>query len=64
MVDALQLTEGDEIESLVADDRVFKVQRKPGGEALLKKIEKVPGKGDLASRTKHFAVSASQPRSG
>jgi antitoxin MazE len=44
VVDALKLTEGDEIEVLVADERVFKVKRKPGREAYLARLRKYRGR--------------------
>jgi antitoxin MazE len=44
VVDALKLSEGDEIEVLVADERVFKVRRKPGKEAYLARLRKYRGK--------------------
>jgi antitoxin MazE len=44
VVDALKLTEGDEIEVLVADERVFKVKRKPGKDAYLARLRKYRGK--------------------
>ena len=44
VVEALKLTEGDEIEILVTDERVFKVKRKPGKEAYLDRLRKYRGK--------------------
>jgi antitoxin MazE len=44
VVDALKLSEGDEIEIVVTDKRVFKVQRKPGREAFLKRLRKYRGR--------------------
>jgi antitoxin MazE len=44
VVEALKLTEGDEIEILVTDERVFKVKRKPGKEDYLNRLRKYRGK--------------------
>lgn len=44
VVGALKLKEGDDIEVLVADERVFKVRRKPGSGEILLKIRKFRGK--------------------
>ena len=44
VVSALDLNEGDDIEVIIADDRVFKVKKKPGKEAFLAKLRKCRGK--------------------
>ncbi len=44
VVDALKLHEGDDIEVLIADERVFKVRKKPGKEANLKRLRQFRGK--------------------
>jgi len=44
MVDALQLKEGDEIETLVADARELAVAREPGREELLKRLRAFRGR--------------------
>lgn len=44
VVDALGLREGDEIEVVVTDERVFKVRRKPGRDAILARLRKFRGK--------------------
>ena len=44
VVKALQLREGDEIEVLIAEDRVFKVRKKPENETILKRLRKFRGK--------------------
>jgi antitoxin MazE len=44
VVEALELTEGDEIEIHVADAREFVVARKPGREALLKRLRAFRGR--------------------
>jgi antitoxin MazE len=44
VVDALQLNEGDDIQVVVADERVFKVKRKPGKETCLARLRKYRGK--------------------
>ncbi|WP_319525784.1 AbrB/MazE/SpoVT family DNA-binding domain-containing protein [uncultured Desulfosarcina sp.] len=44
LVSALDLNEGDDIEVIVADERVFKVRKKPGKEAFLAKLRKYRGK--------------------
>jgi antitoxin MazE len=44
VVNALGLHEGDDIEVLIADDRVFKVRKIPDNEAILKKLRKFRGK--------------------
>jgi antitoxin MazE len=44
VVEALKLREGDEIEVVIADERVFQVRKKPGTEAVLARLRKFRGK--------------------
>jgi antitoxin MazE len=44
VVNALNLNEGDDIEVIIADDRVFKVRKKPGKKDYLEKLRKYRGK--------------------
>jgi antitoxin MazE len=44
VVEALQLTEGDEIEIHIAEAREFAVARKPGREELLKRLRAFRGR--------------------
>ncbi|MGE4241268.1 AbrB/MazE/SpoVT family DNA-binding domain-containing protein [Ramlibacter sp.] len=44
VVDALQLHEGDDIEVIVAGERVFEVKKKPGKDALLARLRKFRGR--------------------
>jgi antitoxin MazE len=44
VVNALELREGDDIEVLIADDRVFKVRKKPDNETILKRFRRFRGK--------------------
>ncbi len=44
VVKALELNEGDDVEVLVADERVFQLRKKPGNEALLKRLRKFRGR--------------------
>lgn len=44
VVEALKLKEGDDIEVMVADKRVFRVAKKPGNEAFLARLRKFRGK--------------------
>jgi len=44
VVDALELNEGDEIEIGVAGEREFGVSRKPGRDALLKRLRAFRGR--------------------
>lgn len=44
LVEALKLREGDEIEVLIADERVFQVRKKPGIEAVLARLRQFRGK--------------------
>jgi antitoxin MazE len=44
VVEALKLHEGDEIEVVIADERVFQVKKKPGTEAILERLRQFRGK--------------------
>lgn len=44
VVEALELREGDDIEVMIADKRVFKVKKKPGKDAFLQQLRKYRGK--------------------
>lgn len=44
LVEALELREGDDIEIIVDDVRVFSVRKKPGTEALLERLRSFRGK--------------------
>ena len=44
VVKALELNEGDDIEVQIADERVFRLKKKPSNEALLKRLRKFRGK--------------------
>ena len=44
VVRALELREGDDIEILIAAERVFQVRKKPGSEAILKRLRRFRGK--------------------
>lgn len=44
VVDALQLREGDDIEVLVTDERVFQVKKKPGPDAILERLRTFRGR--------------------
>ena len=44
VVEALKLREGDEIEVVIADERVFQVRKKPGAEAVLARLRRFRGK--------------------
>lgn len=44
VVEALELREGDDIEVIIADERVFKVKKNPGNEAFLEQLRKYRGK--------------------
>ena len=44
LVEALKLHEGDEIEVVIADERVFQVRKKPGREAILARLRQFRGK--------------------
>jgi len=44
LVEALKIHEGDDIEVVIADERVFKVRKKTGKEAILKRLRQFRGK--------------------
>ncbi len=44
VVEALKLREGDEIEVVIADERVFQVRKKPGTEDILARLRRFRGK--------------------
>jgi antitoxin MazE len=44
VVEALMLQEGDDIEVVIADERVFQVRKKPGREAVLARLRQFRGK--------------------
>ena len=44
VVEALKIREGDDIEVVIASERVFKVRKKPGKEDLLKRLRQFRGK--------------------
>lgn len=44
VVKALELREGDDIEVLIAGERVFQVRKKPGREAILERLRQFRGK--------------------
>ena len=44
VVEALSLSEGDDIEVIVADERLFEVRRKPTNEQLLKTLRRFRGR--------------------
>lgn len=44
VVQTLELKEGDDIEVVIADDRVFKVRKKPGREEILRRLRQFRGK--------------------
>ena len=44
IVKALELSEGDEVEVYVADERSFGLKKKPGKEAILERLRKFRGK--------------------
>ena len=44
VVEALKLHEGDDIEVLIADERVFKVRKKPGKDDILRRLRQFRGK--------------------
>jgi antitoxin MazE len=43
VVEALQLHEGDDIEVIVADERVFQLKKSPGREAFLARLRQFRG---------------------
>ena len=60
VVEALKIREGDNIEVVIADERVFEVRKKPGKEAILNQLRQFRGKlpvdfkfdrGDANART-------------
>ena len=44
VVKALELREGDDIEVIIAGERVFQVRKKPGNEAILERLRQFRGK--------------------
>ena len=44
VVEALKLNEGDDIEVIIADERVFQVRRKPVKESFLARLRQYRGK--------------------
>ncbi|WP_416053051.1 AbrB/MazE/SpoVT family DNA-binding domain-containing protein [Cupriavidus basilensis] len=44
VVDALELHEGDDIEVVIADERVFQVKKKPGSADYLAKLRQFRGR--------------------
>jgi len=44
VVEALELREGDDIEVVIEDERVFQVKKKPDRDALLARLRKFRGK--------------------
>ena len=44
VVEALELHEGDEIEVVIAAERVFQVRKKPSNEAILARLRQFRGK--------------------
>ena len=44
VVEALELHDGDEIEVVIADERVFQVRKKPSNEAILARLRQFRGK--------------------
>ena len=44
VVEALELREGDDIQVMIADKRVFKVKKKPGNDAFLQQLRKYRGR--------------------
>ena len=44
VVKALKLHEGDDIEVIIADERVFKVRKKPAADDILARLRKYRGK--------------------
>ncbi len=43
VVKTLELKEGDDIEVVIADERVFQIRKKPGREAVLSRLRKFRG---------------------
>jgi antitoxin MazE len=44
VVEALELHEGDDIEVVIADERIFHLKKKPGKDALLARLRQFRGK--------------------
>lgn len=44
VVEALKLREGDEIEVVITDERVFQIRAKPGSEAVYARLREFRGK--------------------
>ena len=44
VVEALKIHEGDDIEVVIANERVFKVRKKPGKDDILKRLRQFRGK--------------------
>jgi len=44
VVEALELKEGDEIEVVIADERIFQVRKKPSSEAIIARLRQFRGK--------------------
>ena len=44
VVEVLKIHEGDDIEVVIADERVFEVRKKPGKEAILARLRQFRGK--------------------
>ncbi len=44
VVEALELKEGDEIEVIIADERIFQVRKKPSSEAIIARLRQFRGK--------------------
>lgn len=44
VVEALKLHEGDEIEVVIADERVFHIMKKPGTEEILARLRRFRGR--------------------
>ena len=44
VVEALQLREGDEVEVVIEDERIFQIRKKPGREAILERLRQFRGK--------------------
>lgn len=44
MVEALELHEGDDIEVIIADERIFQVKKKTGNEVFLTRLRQFRGK--------------------
>ncbi len=43
VVEALKLHEGDDIEMVIADERVFQVRKKPGNEVFIERLRQFRG---------------------